>query len=547
MYWFVVIGGHVATITFCLFCFLLAARLVGERGGAGRVAAWFAFLGLSFLALAGEPFYKYVGLLPILAAAGLAAVRSGRWRAFFKLSAASLLALAAAKILMDFLQAQGFHIVALNPIWEYLAGLDTITANLYTYARSLWILLGAGNGNLLWLDGAGPFVLVRGFLGLRLLTAVVAVLWTGKIVLARKSSASPENAFIDSVLLAGVGLDSAAYLFSTMPGPLDAISTFRYLVPAMVYASILVVRRCGPSLSARWSAARPRMRAAVPAVFFTALLLFVPRILEVSRGQPNAAELQLAGYLAARGLHSGYGGYWQSNIITFLSWHKVKVAGLTIDQQGKIAPFHWLSKADWYDAPANFVVYDPSDANFNVEAPAIKTFGPPAEIASIDRFRVLIWNRDIHSELDRPDLDLDAPDLVKFPLDLLRLHRQSLAQGVQLNDDGSIVDDLKYSQAKPIVYGPYIHLPASHYRVTFVLSAGNAVASDSISCDTTIRLGAQILARAGMSGRDLVGRTTPATITLSFNCPGPQDVCEFRLWKTGGLKLTLLALTLTKD
>jgi hypothetical protein len=149
--------------------------------------------------------------------------------------------------------------------------------------------------------------------------------------------------------------------------------------------------------------------------------------------------------------------------------------------------------------------------------------------------------------MDRPDLDLDRPDLIKFPLDLLKLHRQSLAQGVTFNPDGSIVDELKYPNLKPIIFGPYIHLPAGHYRLTFILSASDVADADGLACDTTIRLGGKILASSQVSGRELKSRTTPASITLTFTCPDPQEVCEFRVWKVGGMKLTLLALTLDKD
>jgi hypothetical protein len=534
--WIMLVGGHVATLAVALLCFSLAAHLGAPEGGAPRRAAWFAFGGLSFLALAGDPFYKYIGWVPILAAAGLAALRYGRWRALIKLFVVSVLALVAAKILVS----------ALKPFKQYIADFDTIQGNLYTYARSLWILLGAWDGNLLWLGGALPLRLAQGFLGLRLLAAVVAVGWSGKILLAKKSTENPKEAFIDSVLLAGIAVDSAAYIFSTLSIGVDVIPTCRYLVPAVVYASILVVRRCGPALSSRWSAARPGMRLFAPMVFFASLAMFVPRVLELSKGQPNAADVQLAEYLEARGLRSGLGGYWQSKIITQLSGQKVKVAGVVVTRAAKVAPFYWLAKESWFDAPANFIVYDPGDLNFNVEAPAIKTFGRPDEIAEVGQFRVLIWGRDIHAELDQPDFDVNQPWQFKFPLDLIQLRQQALAPGVKRNDDGSIEDEQKYPQAKIVIFGPYIHIPAGRYRATFVFSASEVADADSVICDATIRLGRKILARTEISGHEWKNETTPITVTLTFECPSPQEGCEFRVWKAGGMKLNLQALTLDK-
>jgi hypothetical protein len=454
---------------------------------------------------------------------------------------------------VGFLQARGFHILELAPFWKNFANFDTIQNNFCTYVRSFWILLGPGDNNLLWLGGAIPFGLAWGFLALRLLAAVGAVWWTGKILLTRKSAGNPEGAFMDSVLLAGVGLDSAAYIFSTMPGDAGEISTCRYLVPAVVYASILAVRRFGPALSARWLAARPRVRAIAPAVFFAALLLFVPRVLELAQGQPNAADLQLADYLEARGLRSGFGNFWEANIITLVSRQKVKISSVIVDGAVKFTPEHWLSKDSWYDVPANFVVYNPSDVrsgdiNFHGGDPMIKTFGRPNEITHVGPFCVLIWDHDLNAELDHPVSELQVyPAPIKFPLDLLPLRGQGLATGVIMNPDGSILDAQARPQEQIIIFGPYIHLPLGRYRVTFTLQATDAAATDYAVYEVTMREGRKILARNEISGRELAGQTAPATFTLNFECPSPDVQFEFRISKLGGMKLTLTGLTLDQN
>jgi hypothetical protein len=353
---------------------------------------------------------------------------------------------------------------------------------------------------------------------------------------------------MDSVLLAGVGLDSAAYIFSRMPQEVDQVYTLHYLLPAAVYASILVVRRGGPGWAARWRAAGPRVRALAPAVFFAALLLFGPRIWELSKGQPNAADFQLVDYLEAHGLQSGYGGYWQSNIIRVLSGQKVKIAALTAYADGKVGPASYLSNLAWYDVPATFVVFDPTilyapdDLGYIVERATIRNFGPPSETARIGPYHVLIWDHDLHDQLER----WDKPGQLKFSLDLLKVRRQTLAAGATLNADGSIMDEPPRPQHTPIIYGPYLHLPAGHYRVTYVLMAGEVADADFMICDVAIRQGGQILAKKEIPGSLLVGRTTTSTITLTFDCPGPQEACEFRVWKSGGAKLVLRALTLEK-
>ena len=561
-YWFLGLGDHALTIAACLISFSWAGSLGGEDGWWPRRVAWLGYAGVSFLALAGDPFYQYVGLLPILAASGLMAVWYRRWRALAKFSVASGLALVAAKILLGFLQARGFHVLELNPKYQALADFDTIENNLYTYVRSWWILVGAGADNflwlsgpglnytggvngdtdasLLWLGGPGMAGLAAVLAGLRLLAVVAGVLWTGKLLLSRKPAGNPDAVFVDCMLVAGIGLDSAAYIFSRMPREVDNVYTFHYLAPAMAYASILVVRRCGPGLSARWRAATPRGRILAPAVFFALLVLCGPRIWALSQRQPNAEAIQLADFLEARGLQSGYSGYWESNIIRMLSAEKVKVAALKYDGAGGIDPLAYLNNKAWYDSPANFVISDPLSADLAAEVPAAQTFGPPSEIKRIGPYHVLIWNHDIQPVLMHPS----SPR--QLTLDLLKLRRQTLAPGAKLNADNSILDEEQHPQSTPIIYGPYLHLRAGHYQVSFVFATDGVAGTDSIICDTAIRNGGQILARKEISGNLLVGRTTTSTVTLSFDSSGWEETYEFRVWKAGGAKLALQSLILVK-
>ena len=540
VYWFTAGGAHALTLAVCLVCFSLAGRLGGEAGWLPRRFGWLAYAGLSFLALAGDPFFKYVGLLPILGAAALSAVWHGRWRALVKLSVVSGLALGAAHLFVGFLRGRGFHIMELTNGQLSFADFETIKTNLYTYVRSWWLILGAGDDDLLWLGGSGVSWLARGFLFLRLLLAVVGVLWTGKILLKRKPAGSPEAVFIDSVLLVGVGLDSAAYIFSTMPGPVDQVYTFHYLVPAAAYAAILAVRRAAPGLSRRWQEAQSRTRLLAPAILFAGLASLTPRIWELSHGQPDANAYKLVDYLESKGLQAGYGGYWESNVVSMLSGQKVRVAAMSGDETGQIFPLHYLSKDAWYDAPANFVVSDPADTVYAAEPSAIRVFGPPAETARVGPYHVLIWDHDIHDALKNSRPSLPA----KFSIDLLQVRQEKLAPGVSLNADNSVTDAQSYPQSTPIMASPPMQIPPGRYQVTFVLEASDASAKDSLLCNVTSHDGKQVLAARSISGDLLVGRATRSTITLPFNISGSSEVCEFRVWKTGGMKLTLQALVL---
>jgi hypothetical protein len=66
-------------------------------------------------------------------------------------------------------------------------------------------------------------------------------------------------------------------------------------------------------------------------------------------------------------------------------------------ESGKLEPFQWLANREWYAAPGTnqkrfVVIYNfPMPLNFS-EQQAESTFGKPAEIHDVGRYRVLVYS-----------------------------------------------------------------------------------------------------------------------------------------------------------
>jgi len=117
-----------------------------------------------------------------------------------------------------------------------------------------------------------------------------------------------------------------------------------------------------------------------------------------------AQNQQLASWLAARHLHTGLSGYWQSNVVTLTSGNRVQIRQLS-SSNGRLIPDAWESKAAWYDprrSSANFVVLVPGTneyPGFTDKRAVLATFGRPARSYRVGSYQVLVWNRNLLADL----------------------------------------------------------------------------------------------------------------------------------------------------
>jgi hypothetical protein len=126
-----------------------------------------------------------------------------------------------------------------------------------------------------------------------------------------------------------------------------------------------------------------------------------------TRPVPVSWHQDLANWLEAHHLKSGLGGYWESNITTLDSGGRVRVASVTA---GGASADPYESDSSWYDpavSSANFIVSVSSPASdVSLVKPNVvrAKFGKPAHVYHFREYTVMVYNYNLLTRLDRPDV-----------------------------------------------------------------------------------------------------------------------------------------------
>jgi hypothetical protein len=330
----------------------------------------------------------FIGVLPIALVCSLRVARGvraeRRWRPqwyYLTLGAGSLAAGAAAELALHVIRAAGGFVVQ-SPAIRLVHSLGVLphTANV------------AGQG-LLLLAGAD-------FLGLRpgpatatVYLHLVGVIVIGLGVLIAVRRFWRELGFVDQVLVTTVAVNLASYVLSTQA---TSIQTTREIAAVLPIGAVLAGRILADLVLAR--------RYAV-----TALLVVLAGYLgglgyELTQPPVPAQNHQLTSWLTAHHLSNGLSGYWEANVVTLTSGDRIHVRPLTEAGQ-RLVRYEWNSDAAWYDArnqTANFVVLGPAIfeyPGFSYARDAIATFGRPARAYRVGAYRVLVWNKNLLTDL----------------------------------------------------------------------------------------------------------------------------------------------------
>ena len=125
---------------------------------------------------------------------------------------------------------------------------------------------------------------------------------------------------------------------------------------------------------------------------------------DVVQPESPAAFSRVASWLQAHHLTYGLGGYWESSIVTVQTGEQVRVRALL---KATLGPDLWLAKPAWYDPAAqqaNFVVLSSTPGfknNWEPRALVAKTFGRPAHVYNFGPYTVMVWDKNILSDLPR--------------------------------------------------------------------------------------------------------------------------------------------------
>jgi hypothetical protein len=336
----------------------------------------------------------YIGVLPL---AGVCAVRvyravvvqrrpvASQWY-HVALGAGALAGAAVAMLALHVIRADG-GFYSPHAVTQFAAAGAILPGNLGIAGEGLLILGGAD------------------FLGLRLTASTafillhlvgVALLGWGTWVAARRFLAGRD--LVAQLLVAGVVINLITYVISTQA--VSATST-REIAAVLPLSAALA----GRLLAGRLTAAR-----LVPLLAIVAAGYLAGTIYEVSQPAAPAQNQRLEAWLAARHLHTGLSGYWESNVVTLTSGNRVQIRQVVVTPGGRLIPSNVESDWAWYDPARNsadFVVLTrgvPGYPGLTSKRAVLATFGPPAQTYHFGMFTVLVWQKNLLAELPAPRL-----------------------------------------------------------------------------------------------------------------------------------------------
>ena len=330
----------------------------------------------------------YIGALPL---ALVCAIRVGQAVAVERkplaaqwydmaLGAAALVAAAAGVLAVHVIHAHGgFYMPA--PSAQFARSGTTVARNLGITAQGLLLLGGAD------------------FLGLRL-TASIIFTWLHVVGVFLAACGTwlaalrflRDRDLVAQLLITGLAINLAAYVLSTKA---NVVSQTREIVAVLPFSAALAGRLLGGRLQAS---------KLVPILLVVLLGYLAGLAREISQPPVPAQNQQLTSWLLARHLRTGLSGYWESNVVTLTSGNQVQIR-LVAQSGGRLIPVAFESKTDWYDperSTANFVVLSPGGGGypgFTGKRAALATFGEPARTYHVGAYTVLVWNRNLLSEL----------------------------------------------------------------------------------------------------------------------------------------------------
>ena len=356
---------HIMTVAVLLLAMLVLDRANGQPGS--RAGAYLAGASaLLLLAVIGDPMAIFIGALPMFAASALHLRRGIRPRFHVAVCVASVSAVVLAKILVAWnASTGGFTPMGLR---FSLSRPERVLPHLLLTARWLAQYLGADIADISWRNPASVLVPLRA--PLALLFGWVCLVTARHI--ARPGADPP--AYLDTVLWLALAADIAS---TALSGLIVDEASSRYVIPAYIFGSILL---------AGTLTGRIVERAAVSAALACTALVAVAVL---ARGVPRPAGapqdiVALAAALDRSGAAVAYAPYGAASLSTALTQGRVPVRALWTGVGGRLKPFPWVTKADFYRAAAAIqvgriavIVHDVTPVDAFTQHDVETLMGPP--------------------------------------------------------------------------------------------------------------------------------------------------------------------------
>jgi hypothetical protein len=246
------------------------------------------------------------------------------------------------------------------------SGLD---AHLWTKVESILVLYGADFFNRMMPKAIMPLVHLVG----------VGLVVAGVVVAARRFFRADTDLTVQ-ILTASFAFVLAAFVFGFRAGSWEAVG----LLPL---GAVLAGR-----LLTGWLT-RTRLIPVLTLVLACYALFLADG---ASRPAPFSPNQRVANWLGAHHLRYGLASYWEASSVTLDSGDYVRVRPIRT-QGGHLLLTHWNAAASWYDPrlhDARFVIFRHCEGCLSLVG-LHQAFGPPARVYRVDRYLVLVWNKNL--------------------------------------------------------------------------------------------------------------------------------------------------------
>jgi hypothetical protein len=256
-----------------------------------------------------------------------------------------------------------------------------VLAHLKVIPQGLALLFGASTASHATAVTRGLALLHLAGLGLAI-WGVGAALWR-----------FPRLSLVDQLLVAAVLINLLAYILFT-PGALPySVRDYSAVLPL---SAALAGRMAGNRLlSARL--------APVTAAVLAGYVLSLATVMSAHSTPPR--DVHLVRWLLAHHLNYGLGGYGTGNTTTLEAGNRVHVVVVVFDG-GRCYPLQWEAQASDYDArlhDATFILQNAPTATIR------KVFGAPDHVYHVGGTRVLVWHKNLLTEVQPPSSRHGAP------------------------------------------------------------------------------------------------------------------------------------------
>jgi hypothetical protein len=381
---------HTGTILYVLLVFLLAKMAMsGQRAYSKSILV--AYTLVVVLAVFGDSFAIYIGVIPVTVVAVFSICYGGNSRQNLLVLVSTLLATLLGKILLEVNSVTGgFQLIHL-PV--KFVEFDYLGKNVVSVIQYFFKLFGCdffGKEVFAFsIDGAALPLLRLPFLAL----LIAACLALGKKARASTSAARNkwpvlENDYLDAMLAVAFAVNVLAALFSDR---ITDAGSIRFMVPALVFGAILIARM---EIKRQW----------VGAYFYFALLVSLTFSVISYAQKPRSAILvsseveALSQWLSNNELHYGFGPYWSSSIVTAATDNRIEIRATVADTEGKLKPFEWNGNREWYHLGATgagkavFVVAHEEEKIYYDQADVLRTLGEPLEKHEVGPYIVNLYD-----------------------------------------------------------------------------------------------------------------------------------------------------------